>query len=115
MRCCGVADEMIGPRPSSVRARFSLDRSVAPVERSGIGSITTWGGQQLKTDPSTLGYKIDFGRLHEFAGGPSGEIGRAILYGSRPPANDSLWNMARRKGFEVIVHERNASNREKKI
>jgi uncharacterized LabA/DUF88 family protein len=58
-------------------------------------------------------WKIDFGRLYEFAGGdPSG---CAMLYGSRPPANDSLWSVAKAKGFEVVVHDRNAANREKKI
>lgn len=58
-------------------------------------------------------WKIDFGKLHEFAGG--GDIGRAVLYGSRPPANDSLWNVAKHQGFEVVVHDRNVVNREKKI
>jgi uncharacterized LabA/DUF88 family protein len=58
-------------------------------------------------------WKMDFGKLHEFAGGD--EIGRAVLYGSRPPANDSLWTIAKKKGFEVVVHDRNVANREKKI
>lgn len=61
------------------------------------------------------GWKIDFGRLYEFAGGQSSEVGRAVLYGSRPPANDSLWDIAKKKGFEVMVHDRNVVNREKKI
>jgi uncharacterized LabA/DUF88 family protein len=60
-------------------------------------------------------WKIDFGKLYEFAGGQSSEVGRAVLYGSRPPANDSLWSMAERKGFEVIVHDRNVANKEKKV
>jgi uncharacterized LabA/DUF88 family protein len=58
---------------------------------------------------------MDFGRLYEFAGGNSSEVGRAVLYGSRPPANDSLWSIAKKKGFEVIVHDRNVANREKKV
>lgn len=58
-------------------------------------------------------YRIDFGRLHEFTGGS--DIGRATLYGSRPPANDSLWGIAKAKGFEVVVMDRNVANREKKI
>lgn len=58
-------------------------------------------------------WKIDFGKLHEFAGGD--DIGRAFLYGSRPPANDTLWSIARDRGFEVVVHDRNVANREKKI
>lgn len=62
-----------------------------------------------------FGWKIDFGRLFEFAGGDKSDVGRAVLYGSRPPKNDSLWMMAERKGFEVVVQDRNLSNKEKKI
>lgn len=58
-------------------------------------------------------WKLDFGKLHEFAGGA--DIGRAVLYGSRPPTNDSLWSVAKARGFEVVVHDRNVANREKKI
>lgn len=58
-------------------------------------------------------WKLDFGNLYAIAGGEV--IGRAVLYGSRPPANDSLWRAAEREGFEVVVHDRNVSNREKKI
>jgi uncharacterized LabA/DUF88 family protein len=38
-----------------------------------------------------------------------------MLFGSRPPANDSLWTLAKRAGFEVVVEERNVQNKEKKI
>jgi uncharacterized LabA/DUF88 family protein len=58
---------------------------------------------------------MDFGKLYQFAGGERHEVGRAVLYGSRPPANDSLWDIARNKGFEVVVYDRNAANKEKKI
>jgi len=61
------------------------------------------------------GWKLDFGRLFEFAGGQKAEVKRAVLYGSRPPRNDSLWASASAKGFEVVVHGRNAQNKEKKI
>jgi uncharacterized LabA/DUF88 family protein len=60
-------------------------------------------------------WKIDFGRLYEFAGGDRSAVGRAVLYGSRPPPNDSVWEIAKRKGFEVVVHDRNVRNKEKKI
>lgn len=61
-------------------------------------------------------YRVDFGRLHKFAAGddPS-TIHRAVLFGSRPPENDCLWNVARAAGFEVVVEDRNLKNREKKI
>ena len=61
-------------------------------------------------------FKIDFGKLHNFvAGNDANKIKRCMLFGSRPPPNDSLWNIARRVGFDVKVHDRNIANKEKKI
>lgn len=60
-------------------------------------------------------WKLDFGKLYEFAGGDKKDVGRAVLYGSRPPKNDSLWTIAKAKGFEIVVHDRNAVNKEKKV
>ena len=61
-------------------------------------------------------YKLDFGRLHNFvAGSEQTNITRCILFGSRPPSNDSLWEAARLAGFEVTVEDRNVQNKEKKI
>ena len=57
------------------------------------------------------GWRIDIGRLLEFAGGNN--VGRAIIYGSRPPQNDSLWNRAEQVGFEVAVQDRTPMNRER--
>ena len=60
-------------------------------------------------------WKLDFGKLFEFAGGNRPDVKRAVLFGSRPPKNDSLWTAAKRNGFEVIVYDRNVANHEKKI
>ena len=60
-------------------------------------------------------WKYDFGKLLELVGGKKNGLKKAILFGSRPPQNDSLWEAARVGGFEVIVEDRNAQNREKKI
>lgn len=60
-------------------------------------------------------WKIDFGKLFQFAGGDKSEVKHAVLFGSRPPPNDTLWDAAKRKGFEVIVYDRNVSGKEKKI
>ncbi|MFC7331931.1 NYN domain-containing protein [Rhodocista pekingensis] len=63
-----------------------------------------------------LNYRISFGKLYQFvAGTDRTRTSRAMLFGSRPPQNDEIWNLARRAGFEVITHDRNASNKEKKI
>jgi uncharacterized LabA/DUF88 family protein len=60
-------------------------------------------------------WRLDFGKLFEFAGGDRAQVKRAVLFGSRPPPNDSLWDAAKRKGFDVVVYDRNVVNREKKI
>jgi hypothetical protein len=38
-----------------------------------------------------------------------------LLVGSRPPPNDTVWEMAKRGGFEVITHDRDAANKEKAV
>ncbi|MFN4134958.1 MAG: NYN domain-containing protein [Novosphingobium sp.] len=61
-------------------------------------------------------YRMSFGKLYAFvAGTDRTETARAMLFGSRPPANDAIWDMAKRAGFEVITHDRNVANKEKKI
>ena len=60
-------------------------------------------------------WRLDFGKLFSFAGGEKADVKKAVLFGSRPPPDDSLWNAAKRKGFEPVVYDRNVANREKKI
>ena len=62
------------------------------------------------------GYRLSFGKLYQFvAGEDPRECARALLFGSRPPANDAIWKIAKGAGFEVVVEDRNFSNKEKKI
>lgn len=62
-------------------------------------------------DPS---WRIDFGKLlTEVSAGK--EILKAILVGSRPPQNDSVWESAKHHGFEVTVHDRNSQGKEKSV
>ena len=70
-----------------------------------------WSAQDEKITDGD--WRLDFGKLYAIAGGDP--VGRAVMYGSKPPPNDSLWQAAEREGFEVVVFERNASNREKKV
>jgi hypothetical protein len=61
-------------------------------------------------------YRIDFGKLHTFLlNGDSSGIKKAVLFGSRPPANDSLWSMAKKGGFDPKIEDRNIANQEKRI
>jgi uncharacterized LabA/DUF88 family protein len=59
-------------------------------------------------------YRLDFGKLHKFLSGTD-TVKKAALFGSRPPANDSIWHEIRRAGFETIIEDRNYMNKEKKI
>jgi hypothetical protein len=71
-----------------------------------------WSAMELKIFDK---WSMDFGKLFQFAGGDRKEVKKATLFGSRPPQNDTLWKIAKSKGFEVVVYDRNIANREKKI
>ena len=61
-------------------------------------------------------YKIDYGKLYRFVTqNGDAEIGRVLLVGSRPPPNDSLWAFAESVGFELVIKNRNAANKEKGV
>ena len=61
-------------------------------------------------------YRLDFGKLYRFvARNGDADAERAVLFGSRPPPNDSLWAVAKSAGFELVIEDRNAANKEKKI
>lgn len=79
--------------------KLGLARDALEAQRRGLSASWTY----------------DFGRLYELACPADARIGRSILFGSRPPVDDSLWNRARRDGFEVRVFDRNAANKEKQV
>lgn len=91
---------------------FIEGKRVAAVE-NGL-ALDIWDA--IKNNILDNSYRLDFGKLHSFvAGNDPSKIGRALLFGSRPPKNDSLWEIAKRVGFEVVVEDRNVANKEKKI
>jgi uncharacterized LabA/DUF88 family protein len=65
-------------------------------------------------DPQDPSWRIDFGRLLTFLA-DGRKITAAILVGSRPPKNDSVWAAAEANGFQVIVHDRSYSGQEKAV
>lgn len=61
-------------------------------------------------------YRLRFEKLRQFVAGVTRQNdGRLVLFGSRPPITDEIWSSASRAGYEVIVEDRNASNKEKRI
>ena len=63
------------------------------------------------------GYSIDWGKfLYVVKEKDSrGLADIPILYGSRPPDEDSVWNRIRDDGFDVKVFDRNIRNKEKGV
>lgn len=61
-------------------------------------------------------WRIDFGKLLNcVTNGNTADIKRAVLFGSKPPHNDSLWNAMKSAQFEVIALDRNIVGKEKAI
>lgn len=65
-------------------------------------------------EPKDPSWRIDFGGLL-FAVSDGRVVEHAILVGSRPPKNDSVWKTAEDSGFTVTVHDRNLQNEEKAV
>lgn len=91
---------------------FIEGRRVAAVKAGKAPNIVEAMNQKI-LDPT---YNISFGKLHSFLTGDDlSKIKRAILFGSRPPPNDSIWKHAEKAGFDLQLEDRNFSNKEKKI
>lgn len=71
-------------------------------------------GPSDRRDPQDPSWRIDFGSLLGFMaeGRP---IVAAILVGSEPPPNDSVWNAARQHNFEVLTYTRVFKGEEKEV
>src|SRR6266567_8905068 len=65
-------------------------------------------------DPQDPSWRVDFGNLL-LAVSAGRVVERAILVGSRPPTNDSVWKEAENRGFDVTVHDRGYSGGEKAV
>ena len=61
-------------------------------------------------------HRLSFAKLFRFiTDSPKEEVGRAMIFGSGPLENEGIRGMAEFAGFEVKVHARNFSNKEKKV
>jgi uncharacterized LabA/DUF88 family protein len=96
-----------------------VDNSNVWIEGMHVSAVTNgmapniWTAQEERICDQS--WRIDFGKLFQFTGGEKTDVKKAMLFGSRPPPDDSLWNAAKRKGFEPVVDDRNVANKEKKI
>lgn len=66
-------------------------------------------------DELVLRFRIDYGGLLDFVRRDR-ELMETVLVGSRPPANDGLWNRLRKLGIEPRIFDRSLySGREKRV
>ncbi|MBW0252603.1 NYN domain-containing protein [Cellulomonas sp. PS-H5] len=72
-------------------------------------------GEAMRDRITDQTWRLDFGRLYSAVCPEDSQIGRSSLFGSRPPEDDSIWRVARERGFEVTVFDRNAFNKEKGV
>lgn len=87
-------------------------KHVSAVKRGMVANLDL----AMKNGICDNNWSYDFGKLLQFTVGDMKNIGRAVLFGSRPPVTDSLWTAARNSGFEVITEDRSYyNNKEKKI
>lgn len=77
-------------------------------------SATVKGKQDATGGVCDPSWRIDFGNLLEHLA-HGRKIYAAVLVGSRPPTNDSVWKEAKQQGFQVTVHERDSRGKEKAV
>jgi uncharacterized LabA/DUF88 family protein len=96
-----------------------VDNSNIWIEGQRIQAVRTGAAPDIRTALSqkiTAPWTYDFGRLYDLLCPPGESIGRSILFGSRPPENDSIWQKVRDADFEVETFERSTfTNREKQV
>lgn len=64
----------------------------------------------------TAPWTYDFGRLYGLLCPPEVPVGRSILFGSRPPDNDSIWQRVRDADFQVVTFDRSPiTHKEKQV
>lgn len=58
--------------------------------------------------------RLDFGKLVEVTCGFQASVD-AKLYGSRPPEHDTVWKMAKERGFKLNIFDRSHYGKEKQV
>jgi len=83
-------------------------RRFAEMKRSRKGRLSPYKDASYEIDWGKFLYVLKEKDTRAFVDVP-------ILYGSRPPAEDSVWNRIRDDGFDVKVFDRNIRNKEKGV
>jgi len=96
-----------------------VDNSNIWIEGQRIQAVRTGMAPDIRTalkKKITAHWTYDFGRLYDLLCPPGEYVGRSILFGSRPPDNDSIWQKVRDADFEVETFDRSTfTNKEKQV
>lgn len=125
-----LAQQLVALREGKRDRTVSSDAATSGVLFTYVDNSNVWiEGQRIQAvrlglarnlseamrDHRSAPWSYDFGQLYELICPPGTRVGRSLLVGSRPPANDSVWGRARSEGFEVDVFDRNVANKEKQV
>lgn len=90
-----------------------IEGKVASAVAKGFVKNTVEAHQKNIEDSS---WRIDFGKLLDVVtDGNVKDVKKAVLFGSRPPHNDSLWKAMQEAQYEVVALDRNAAGKEKAV
>ncbi|WP_125614333.1 NYN domain-containing protein [Specibacter cremeus] len=96
-----------------------VDNSNVWIEGQRIQAVRTGTAPDIRAAQKqkfTAPWTLDFGHLYALLCPPGEKIGRSIMFGSRPPENDSIWQKMRDADFEVETFDRSTcTNREKQV
>jgi uncharacterized LabA/DUF88 family protein len=91
---------------------FIEGKRIAAIRRGKARSVA----HANREDIIDVSFRLDFGELYDFVSEHNpGKVARAVLFGSTVSADDKVWHVAERVGFETVVISRNSENREKKV
>lgn len=90
-----------------------IEGKIASAVHKGWVKNTVEAHAKKIEDPS---WRIDFGKLLDcVTHNNKNEIKKAVLFGSKPPHNDSLWKAMSKAQYEVVSLNRNVADKEKAI
>ncbi|MFE2757948.1 NYN domain-containing protein [Actinosynnema sp. NPDC059335] len=96
-----------------------VDNSNIWIEGQRIQAVRTGLAPDVRTAMArqiTAPWTYDFGKFYDLLCPPDQFVGRSILFGSRPPENDSIWQKVRDADFEVVTFDRSVfTNKEKQV
>jgi hypothetical protein len=93
-----------------------VDKSNIWIEGQRVQAVRTGAAPDLRIalrKRITSSWTYDFGRLYDLLCPPGENIGRSILFGSKPPENDSIWRRVRDADFEVETFDRSTFTNKK--